>query len=175
LEASISPEKPVLRTALLYGAGAGIVCILWVVGLYLAGNNPYGPKRLMAVFVPPIAVVLGQWRLRRYFKPDGPGLLRSIGTGLLITLFASVVSATGVYTFARSTGPEPIARHLAEMRHLLDQAKPMFLKEKNGRKQYEQAYRNLAYTAQDLATDDYVRKFLLGLLISIPGGIFLRK
>lgn len=51
----------------------------------------------------------------------------------------------------------------------------MFLKEKNGRQHYEQAYRNLAYSAQDLATDDYVRKFLVGLLLSIPGGIFLRK
>jgi hypothetical protein len=61
------------------------------------------------------------------------------------------------------------------MRQLLEQAKPMFLKEKSGRKQYEQAYRNLAFSAQDLATDDYVRKFLVGLLISIPGGIFLRK
>lgn len=129
----------------------------------------------MAIFVPPIAVLLGQWQLRQYFKPEGPGLLRSVGTGLLITLFASVVSASSVYAFARSTGPEPIARHLTEMRQLLQQAKPMFLKEKNGRQHYEQAYRNLAYSAQDLATDDYVRKFLVGLLLSIPGGIFLRK
>ncbi|UOQ65088.1 DUF4199 domain-containing protein [Hymenobacter volaticus] len=175
METSVSPEKPVLRTALVYGVGAGVICALWIVGLYWAGNNPYGPKRLMAIFVPPIAVLLGQWKLRQYYKPDGPGLLRSVGTGLLITFFASVVSGASVYTFARSTGPEPIARHLAEMRHLLEQAKPMFLKEKSGRKQYEQAYRNLAFSAQDLATDDYVRKFLVGLLISIPGGIFLRK
>lgn len=175
MESTVSPEKPVLRIALLYGVSAGVLCILWVVGLYFAGNNPYGPKRLMAIFVPPVAALLGQWKLRQYFKPDGPGLLRSIATGLLITLFSSVVSASGVYAFARSTGPEPIARHLKEMRRLLEQAKPMFLKEKSGRQQYEQAYRNLAFSAQDLATDDYVRKFLVGLLISIPGGIFLRK
>jgi uncharacterized membrane protein YqaE (UPF0057 family) len=164
-----------MRTALLYGAGAGAVCVLWITGLYLAGNNPYGPKRLMAIFVPPVAVLLGQWKLRRYFKPEGPGIIKSIGTGLLITFFAAVVSAGGVYLFARLTGPEPIARHLTEMRQLLQNSKPMFLKEKNGRKQYEQTYKNLAFSAQGLAADDYIRKLLLGLLLSIPGGIFLRK
>jgi len=149
--------------------------VLWVVGLYLAGNNPYGPKRLLAIFVPPIAVVFGQWKLRQYYKPDGPGILKSIGTGLLITFFAAVCSAGGVYAFARVTGPEPIARHLVEMRQILENSKPMFLKEKNGRKQYEQTYRDLAYSAQELAADDYIRKLLLGVLLSIPGGIFLRK
>jgi hypothetical protein len=44
LEASISPAKKVVRTALLYGAGAGVVCIAWIIGLYLSGNNPYGPS-----------------------------------------------------------------------------------------------------------------------------------
>ncbi len=165
----------VLRTALLYGAGAGLLCALWIVGLYFTGNNPYGPKRLMAIFFPPVAVLLGQWNLRKYFQPDGPGILRSVGTGLLIAFFAAVLSAGSVYAFARLSGPEPIARHLTEMRQLLEQGKPMFLKEKNGRQQYEQTYRNLAYNAQGLASDDYVRKLLLGILLSIPGGIFLRK
>jgi hypothetical protein len=175
VEESVSSTKPVLRTALLFGVSAGVLCILWVVGLYLSGSNPYGPKRLMAIFVPPVAVVLGQWQLRRYFKPEGPGILKSIGTGLLITLFTAVVSAGGVYAFARITGPEPIAQHLTEMRQLLKQSRPMFLKEKNGRQQYEQTYRGLAFSAQGLAADDYMRKLIVGLLLSIPGGIFLRK
>lgn len=164
-----------LRTALLYGAGAGALCALWLIGLYLVGNNPYGPKRLMAIFIPPIAVLLGQWKLRQYYKPEGPGILKAIGTGLLTTLIAAVVSAGSVYVFAQVTGPEPIARHVAEMRQLLEAGKPMFLKEKNGRQQYEQTYRGLAQTPQDLAADDYKNKLLFGLLMSIPGGIFLRK
>lgn len=175
MEDSVSPTKPVLRTAVLFGVGAGVVCAIWVVGLYLSGSNPYGPKRLMTIFVPPVAVLLGQWQLRRYLKPKGPGILKSIGTGLLIALFTAVVSAGSVYTFARVTGPEPIARHLTEMRRLLEQSRPMFLREKNGRQQYEQTYRGLAFSAQGLAADDYVRKLIVGLLLSIPGGIFLRK
>ena len=147
----------------------------WVVGLYLTGNNPYGPKRLMAIFFPPIAVLLGQWHLRRSFQPDSPGILRSIGVGLLITLITALLSAGGVYGFARQTGPEPIARHVAEMRELLERGKPMFLKQKNGQQQYEQTYNNLAQTPLDFASDDLFKKLLFGFLMSIPGGIFLRK
>lgn len=164
-----------MRTALLYGAGAGALCILWVLGLYWTGNNPYGPKRLMAIFVPPLTVLLGQWQLRRYFQPEGPGLLRTVGAGLLITLVTAVVSAGGVYGFARVAGPAPIARHLAEMRQLLAQTKVQFIKQKDGLRRYEETRRNLAYSPEDLATDDYKNKLLFGFLMSIPGGIFLRK
>lgn len=129
----------------------------------------------MAIFIPPIAVLMGQWKLRQYYKPDGPGILKAIGAGLLITLITAVISAGSVYAFARITGPEPIVRHVAEMRQLLEAGKPMFLKEKNGRQQYERTYRSLAQTPQDLAADDYKNKLLFGLLMSIPGGIFLRK
>lgn len=175
LETTTAPTKPVLRTALLYGGITGLLCIAWVVGLYLSGNNPYGPKRLMAIFFPPLAVLIGQWRVRRYFGPDGPGLLKSIGTGLLITLFTAVISAGGVYVLARTAGPVAIEKHLVEMRHLLEQTKSEFLKQANGEQQYEQAKRNLARTPQDFAADDYKNKLLFGFLMSIPGGIFLRK
>lgn len=152
-----------------------MVCIAWVVGLYLTGSNPYGPKRLMAIFFPPIAVLLSQWHLRRYFQPDGPGILRSIATGLVTTLITAVLSASSVFILAEVTGPEPIQRHLAEMRRLLEQTKTEFIKRKNGKQQYEQTLRNLAHTPKDLAADDYKNKLLFGLLMSIPGGIFLRK
>ncbi len=32
----------------------------------------------MAIFVPPVAVLLGQWKLRQYFRPEGPGMLRAM-------------------------------------------------------------------------------------------------
>jgi hypothetical protein len=61
------------------------------------------------------------------------------------------------------------------MRELLERGKPMFLKQKNGEQQYEQTYNNLAQTPQDFAADDLFKKLLFGFLMSIPGGIFLRK
>ncbi|WP_230471376.1 MULTISPECIES: DUF4199 domain-containing protein [Hymenobacter] len=164
-----------MRTAIQWGVSAGIVCILWVIGLYLTGNNPYGPKRLMTFFIPPLAAILSQGVLRRKFQPEGPGLGRAIGVGLLTTFFIALVSAAGVYGFARITGNAPIQRHLSEMDQLLAASKADFLKQPHGLEQYERTRQGLARTPQGFAADDFKNKILFGLLISVPGGIFFRK
>ena len=172
--ASTSPH-PVLRTAARFGLGAGLLSVGWIVGLYLTGNNPYGPKRLLAALFGIGAVVLSQWFLRRYYKPEGPGIGKALGVGVLTVLLTAALSATGVYGLARITGPAPIQRHLAEMERLLEANKADYLKQTDGKEQYELTRRNLARTPQALAADDFKNKLLFGLLICLPGGIFFRK
>lgn len=151
------------------------MCVIWVIALYLTDNNPYGPRRLLSIFVPPLAVLICQWAVRRTFLPEGPGLRRVLMAGLLTAIVASVTSAAGVYGFARATGQEPIERHLVEMRALLAASKAEFIKQPGGQAQYERAWQSLANTPQALATDDFEKKLLFGLLVSLPGGIFFRK
>lgn len=121
------------------------------------------------------AVLLGQWWVRRYFHPDGPGLGRAIGMGILTALVAAVVSATGLYGIAQVAGPNAMQRHLVEMRQLLESNKDAYLQQRDGREQYEQTLQNLASTPQGLAADDLKNKLLFGLLISLPGAIFFRR
>lgn len=168
-------NRAVVRTALRYGVGAGVLCFIWVIALYLTNNNPYGPKRLLSVFVPPLAVLLGQWAARRVFLPSVPGLRQALMVGILTAILAAVTSAAGVYGFARATGQALITRHLVETEALLEASKAEFIKQPGGQAQYEQARQNLARTPQALATDDFAKKLLLGLLLSLPGGIFFRK
>jgi hypothetical protein len=168
-------NRLIVRHALRYGVGAGIVCVIWVIVLYLIDNNPYGPKRLLSVFVPPLATLLCQWAVRRSFMPAGPGLRRVLLAGILTTVLAAVTSAAGVYGFARITGQAPIDRHLTEMKALLEASKAEFIKQPGGQEQYDRARKSLAHTPQALASDDFEKKLLFGLLLSFPGGIFFRK
>ncbi|WP_317128721.1 DUF4199 domain-containing protein [Hymenobacter fodinae] len=174
LEPVKSTPSPVLRTALLCGVLTGALCLAWVLFLYFTGSNPYGPKRTLSSFFPPIAAVISQILLRRYYI-NGPGLGRSIGVGLATSLIAAGIAAAGLYLFARMAGPELIAQHLTEARQLLIATKELYLKEANGRQQFEATLRNLATTPQGLAQDEFVKKLLLGIVLSIPGGVFLRK
>ncbi|QIL75516.1 DUF4199 domain-containing protein [Hymenobacter sp. HDW8] len=169
------PNKLTVRHALRYGIGAGFICVIWVIVLYLTDNNPYGPKRLLSVFVPPLAVLLCQWAVRRSFLPVGPGLRRVLLAGILTTVLSAVTSAAGVYGFARITGQAPIDRHLAEMKTLLEASKAEFVKQPGGQEQYDRARQSLAHTPQALASDDFEKKLLFGLLLSFPGGVFFRK
>ena len=168
-------SHPALRTAARFGLGAGLLSVGWIVGLYLTNNNPYGPKRLLTVLFSVGAVLLSQWFLRRYYGPEGPGIGKALGVGMLTVGLTAAVSATGVYSLAQITGPAPIQRNLVEMKQLLEANKAEFLKQANGREQYELTRRNLARTPQALTADDFKNKLLFGLLICLPGGIFFRK
>ncbi|GAB2964669.1 hypothetical protein GCM10027048_37590 [Hymenobacter coalescens] len=167
-------NQAVIRTALRVGVIAGVVCIAWSVLLYATGQNPFGPKRLMSVFVPPVAAVVAEWQLRRYFA-EGPGLGRSLLTGLLTVFVTALLSATGVYTLARVAGPELIEKNRQEMEQVVRAERANFLKEKGGKEQYERTLAGIAATPQGLATDDFSKKLLLGLLLSVPGAVFLRR
>lgn len=160
---------------MLCGAITGALCFAWVLFLYASDNNPYGPKRTLADFFPPLAAVASQVLLRRYYQPEGPGLWKSVGVGLLTVLVAALLSATALYLFSRLTGPELIAEHLAEVHRLLESTKALYLKEPNGLQQYEATLRNLARTPVQFAQDEFSKKLFFGVLLSIPGGVFLRK
>ncbi|MCR5889106.1 DUF4199 domain-containing protein [Hymenobacter sp. J193] len=163
-----------VRTAALCGVLTGALCFLWVLFLYKTGNNPYGPKRTLSDFFPPIAAILSQVWLRRQYA-QGPGLARAVGVGLLTTLLAAAVAATALYLFAQAAGPGLIEQHLAEAHKMLAAAKPLYAKEANGLKQYEATLRNLAHTPEGFGQDEFLKKLLLGTIVGIPGGIFLRK
>lgn len=175
VEPTLSHSRPVLRTAILCGTVAGAMCICWVLFLYLTDNNPYGPKRTLADFFTPIAAVAAQLLLRRYYVPQGPGLGRALGVGMLAAVVTAAVAAAGMYLFSRLTGPDLIAQHLVEARKMLEASKALYVKEANGMQQYQATLRNLATTATEFAQDEFVKKLLLGVLLSIPGGVFLRK
>ncbi|WP_400190118.1 DUF4199 domain-containing protein [Hymenobacter sp. B81] len=168
-------NNSVIRTALLFGAGAGLLSVVWWLFLYWTGQNPYGPKRLMTLFWPPLAVLLSQWYVRRYFPENGPGLGKAVLTGVLTTVIAAVVSAAGVYGLARLAGPGLIAENRAQMEKMLAAEKPYYLKLKNGALLYEANRQGIADSPRDLAMDDWQKKLVVGLILSIPGGVFFRK
>ncbi|MET4108276.1 hypothetical protein ABIB60_003649 [Hymenobacter sp. UYP22] len=175
VEPTLPHPRPLLRTAILCGTVAGFLCICWVLFLYLTDNNPYGPKRTLADFFTPIAAVSAQLLLRRYYVPEGPGLWRSIAVGVLTAVVTAAVAAAGMYVFSRLTGSALIAEHLVEAKKMLEASKALYTKEANGLQQYQATLRNLATTAAEFAQDEFVKKLLLGVVLSIPGGVFLRK
>lgn len=175
MNSAVSSNRIIVGYALRYGIGAGVLCLAWIIALYISDNNPYGPKRLLSVFVPPLAAVMSQWAVRRVFLPAGPGLRRVLITGVLTAILGAVTSAIGVYGFARITGQAPIDRHLVEMKALLEASRAEFVKQPGGEAQYERARMSLASTPESLASDDFEKKLIFGLLLSLPGGVFFRK
>ncbi|WP_165903825.1 DUF4199 family protein [Hymenobacter gummosus] len=166
-----------MRTALRVGLLAGAVCIAWTVLLYATGQSPFGPKRLMTIFVAPVAAVVAQWQVRKHHREQA-SLGRQLLVGLLAVGLTAALSAVGVYSVAR-TGGEPLMRqNLAEATQIVRASRKQFSEKELSQAAYEANLRSLpvaAGTAQGVANEDFQKKLIAGLLIILPGAIFLRR
>ena len=166
----------VLRWALRCGVGAGVLYALWLVGLQLTGNNPFGPKRVLMQFAVPIAVVASQLLLRRSVRPAKPGLRRSVGVGLLTALVGALIAASSLYGLGQSASPEALQRNRVEMLGIAHAERDYFVKQGGGEAVYQQRLRQLEQlTIADVARSDFSKILLLGLMFALPAGIFLRE
>lgn len=171
-----SAPGSVLRWALRFGVGAGVLYAVWLLGLQLTGNNPFGPKRVLMQFAVPLAVVASQWMLRRSLRPQRPGLRRAVGVGLLTALVGALIAASSLYGLGQSATPEALQRNRTEMLGIARAERDYFVKQGGGEAVYQQRLQQLEQlTIGDVAQSDFSKILLLGLMFALPAGIFLRE
>ena len=168
--------RPVGRLALLLGGGVGLVCGLWLVFLHLTGNNAFGPKQLLAQLLVPLVAVGSEWLLRRQLKPAKPGLGRSLAVGGLTVLVAAVLTAGSMGALAQVAGDNALTQTKLEAREVAElQYAGVPEKERNPQLHQLNLQQIDQLTANDLASAAFVRVLLLGLVLAVPAGIFLRE
>lgn len=170
------PTGAVKRLALRFGMGVGAACVVWMVALQLTGSNGFGPKQILAQLLVPLAAVASQWLLRKAAQPNKPGLGASLGVGVLTAMLAAFISAAGVVGLAYGAGEPAIARHRAELTEIIRSPQPGSSKDSSSRalqQQQLQAVRNT--TVSDIARRNFLQVLVLGLVLAVPAGIFLRE
>ena len=180
IETDLSPETTpatglVWRMALRFGVGAGVGCAMWMLGLQLSGNNGFGPKQILAQLLVPLAALASQWQLRRRLRPAKQGLGRSLGVGVLTALLAAAVSASSMVGLAHGAGEPALARHRAEVAEIV-RVQQRETKEQLPEPVRQQQLRNVAQmTVGGMASTNFLQVLVLGLVLAIPAGIFLRE
>ena len=170
------PAGAVKEMALRWGGGAGVACVVWMVGLQLTGNNGFGPKQILAQLLVPLAAVTSQWLLRKKAQPNKPGLGAALGTGVLTALLAAAISAVGVVGLAYGAGPPAVARHRAEVLEIVKAQQRENPKTVAPRAVQEQQVAQVMHmTVGDMATSNFLQVLVLGLVLAVPAGIFLRE
>lgn len=166
----------VVRLALRFGIGFGLLYAAWLLALHLMGENPFGPKRMLVQFAVPLAVVGSQWALRRALRPGKPGLVRALAVGAITAVLAATVGATSLYGLGQGVGEAAMQRNRTELLGIARANKAFMVKRMGG----EAAYRAheaqvMQLTAGDVAKDDFIKILLLGSLLVLPAGVFLRE
>ena len=166
----------VLRLALRFGVGVGLACALWMAGLQMMGSNGFGPKQLLAQLLVPLAAVASEWVLRRQLRPHRPGLGRSLGVGTLTVLIAALISASSLVGLAHGAGEPALARHRAEVLEIVRAQQRENPKAQLSAEAQQEQVRNVAnLNVGDMAISNFTQVLLLGLVLAIPAGIFLRE
>lgn len=174
--AANSGADAVWRLGLQFGIGAGILCALWLVFLQLTGNNPLGPKQLMGQLLVPMAAAGSQWLLRRTLAPARPGVGRALAVGGLTVCMAALLAAGSVWGLAQVMGEPALARNRTEMQEIIRVQQAIRPKEKRNAQFEAQEIRQVAtLTSGNLASGTLTRVLLLGMLVAVPAGLFLRK
>lgn len=159
-----------------FGLGAGLACVVWMVGLQLTGNNGFGPKQILAQLLVPLAVVASQWLLRKAAQPNKPGLSAALGVGVGTALLAAALSAVGTVGLAYGAGEKAVARHRAEVLEIVQaqqRENPKAVTSAAVRQQQVQQVQQL--TVGNMATSNFLQVLVLGLVLAVPAGIFLRE
>ncbi|RYY21095.1 MAG: DUF4199 domain-containing protein [Cytophagaceae bacterium] len=164
------------QLALRFGAGAGLVCGLWLLFLYFTGNEPFSPKQIMGLLTVPFAAAASQWRLRRTVAPARPGIGRSLGVGAATVLLAAALAAGSTWGLAEALGDKALAYSRAELQEITRVQQKLRPKEKrNARFEQQELAQAAALSTADLARGTFTWTLLLGMLGALPAGIFLRK
>lgn len=171
-----SATRLVIWLAVRFGVAAGLVCALWMVGLQLTGTNGFGPKQILAQLLVPLVALASEWFLRRQLKPEKPGLGRSLGVGGLTALVAAAISAGSLVGLAYGAGEPALARHRAEVLEIVRAQQRENAKVVVPVQQQQQQLQQVGnMTVGDMAASNFLQVLVLGLVLALPAGIFLRE
>jgi hypothetical protein len=166
----------VVRLGLRFGVGAGLVCAAWLLFLQWSGNNPFSPKQIMGLLVVPFVAAGSQWFLRHKLAPMRPGVGRTLAVGGLTVLLAASIAAASVWTLGHTVSERELARNRSELLEITRVQQRLRSKEKrNAEFEKQELAQAAALSVNDLARGTFTWTILLGLMLALPSGIFLRK
>jgi len=174
--ASAQNSNLIVRLALRFGVGAGLVCAAWLLFLQWSGNNPFSPKQIMGLLVVPFVAAGSQWFLRYKLTPVAPGVGRALAVGGLTVIIAALLAAASVWGLAHAVGEPTLAQNRRELLEITRVQQKLRPKEKrNAQFEKQELAQVAAVSIGDLALQTFKLTLTLGLFLAVPSGLFLRK
>ncbi len=169
-------DQAIVRTGIKFGVVCALAGFAIILLLYFAGLNPYGQNSMYTWLLIPVAVFWGLHDFKKYTDQDF-GFFKAFKVGWSIAFYTALCSAMLLYVFSVVAGIEPIERHIAEMKVLLEATRDAALQSKVlSDAAYQETYKQLDNTTPYmLAMDDFVKKIFVGVLAAIVGAVFFRK
>ncbi|MER2997780.1 DUF4199 domain-containing protein [Pontibacter populi] len=167
-------NQAIIRVGIRYGVLCGVACFAIVLLLYFMGLNPFGDYGRYSFIPIPFAIFLGI-RYYKKFNDTEIGFLRGLRVGASVAFYAALCASMLVFILTYVAGPELLQQHILEMKALLEETREDQIKIM-GERMFEEGYKALdAMSPSMLAADDFVRRFVGGLVFALIAAVFYRK
>ncbi len=167
-------NQAITRVGIRFGVIGGLACFAIVLLLYFIGYNPFGNYGRWSFIPVPVAIFLAIKYYKNFYNAE-LGFLRGLRVGASVAFYVALTASLLIFILTYFAGPELIKMHVTEMKALLDETREEQIKIL-GERMFEEGYNALdSLTPSMLAADDFVRRFLGGVIFALVGAIFYRK
>ncbi len=164
-----------IKVALKYGTTGGVFLIILFLILYYTNENPLLYSKLIDVFILLIFLVFAIREYRKIYNNGELHFWQGMSVGILTYIGMAMISAVFIYIMTAVVDPQLLTHYIESRMIMLEENKETLIKTID-----EQAYLKSVSgvkktTAFDLALDDFLKKTITGLIITIAISVIFRK
>ena len=164
-----------IKVAFKYGIAGGIVLIILFLILYYTNENPLLYSRLIDVFILLIFLVFAIREFRQVYNNGKLHFWQGMSVGILTYIGMAMISAVFIYIITTIVDPQLLTHYIESRMIMLEENKDTLIETID-----EQAYLKSMSgvkntTAFDLALDDFLKKSITSLIITIAVSVIFRK
>jgi hypothetical protein len=167
-------EKPLFAVPIKFGSFAGVMSVITFLMLYFLDFNPFVESRMMDVVLIPIFLFFSIKDFRDLRNGRILHYWQGMTVGVITYLLMGLISFAFILIFVEME-PQALTDYINNRLALMEGSKAQFF-EQLGEDTYNTAIIDLSKTsALDLAIDDFLKKSIIGLMLTIMISVILRK
>jgi hypothetical protein len=168
-------QRPMLRNAIRYGLAGALLSILALLLMYFIDRNPLFYGRYFDIVLIPAFVIFS---IRDFKIQQNGGILhfwQGMSTGIIVYLIIAIATAIFIILFTYIISPELFDAYIENRLELLETKKEHIIQTID-EESYHLTVEGLRNTkAWHLALDDFLKKSIIGLFLTILFSIIFRK
>ena len=168
--------RPIVKVPLRYGAIAGVLGAILVIGLFFMGKHPFLIEIYLdfRIFIFGIFIFFALKELRDYVYGGVLYFWQGLIASFLFTLFFALTASLIIGVFA-TVQESFVTEFIRQSTVRLEGAREELI-ERIGKEAYDSNFRALPATnARDLALHYYIQSFVIGAFIGILLSVILRR
>lgn len=168
-------KNQLIAVPLRFGSIAGLLVIGLFLTLYFLESNPLIEARIVDLVLIPLFLFFGLKDFRDYRNEGILHYWQGMTVGVILYLLMALISAVWILIFLEIIDPQLLVDYIANRQELLMESKARVI-DQMGEETFIRSQEELnSISAWDLALDDFLKKSIIGLMLTIMISIILRK